>query len=170
MARGRKAGAGKDGGIGGQLPAEGDVPLTMPYSMNPNVKTKWQEIVPIISARVTLTAADSDAIRQYCEMWVIREKAFDELLDPKTKITHSSPNGALQTNPLLKVISQCDGILLKLSERFGLDPASRKRLGLGSAASGEGGDGGFGAFAKGKPNAEPELEGDDVADETPETE
>jgi P27 family predicted phage terminase small subunit len=39
-----------------------------------------------------------------------------------------TPNGARQINPLLTIAEKAEAFMFKLSERFGLDPASRKRL------------------------------------------
>ena len=104
--------------------------LDPPDDMTTSGKEKWLQLVPLIASMTQIQETDMDALRQYCEACVIRSKAMKELEDqPYTLVT---PNGAMQVNPLLKVISQQESVMMKLSERFGLDPASRKRLKISS--------------------------------------
>jgi P27 family predicted phage terminase small subunit len=130
MSRGRKrsvsglADEGKGGGLAAMVP---------PLDMTPPAMQKWRAIVPLIAELCALRETDADALRQYCEMSVLAAKASAEL--EGQSLTLVTPNGAMQVNPLLKVISQANSVLMKLSERFGLDPASRKRLQLATKQS-----------------------------------
>lgn len=87
---------------------------------------KWRAIVPLIAQQVPLKEVDADALRQYCEAAVLREKAVGELED--APLLMSGPNGAEYGNPLMKIIKEQDTLMMKLAERFGLDPSSRKRM------------------------------------------
>jgi P27 family predicted phage terminase small subunit len=95
---------------------------------------KWRHLVPLIASMCPLRETDSDALQQYCEAAVLRERAMREL--EGKDLVLMTPNGAHQTNPLLKVISQAEAVMLKLAERFGLDPASRRRLQIATRKSG----------------------------------
>jgi P27 family predicted phage terminase small subunit len=132
MARGRKPNAaptaaevadGAEGGSGYEPP--------MPEGMGLKAKAKWVSLVPLIARQVALRDVDADALRQYCEAAVLREKAMAELeLAP---LLVSGPNGAQYGNPLMKIVKEQDALMTKLAERFGLDPASRRRLQMEAA-------------------------------------
>lgn len=108
--------------------AGGAVALDEPPGMTAAVREKWRKLVPLIAKACPLKETDADALRQYCEAVTLREKAQKEMeTAPLVLVT---PNGAQQVNPLLKIVSQCEAVMMKLSERFGLDPASRKRLAI----------------------------------------
>lgn len=119
MARGRKVSP------RGVADSEGGA-VRMPGDMTPHASAKWLAIVPLIEDMTTIRETDVDALRQYCEACCLRTKAMLELEDKELILI--TPNGAYQTNPLLKVIAQAESVMMKLSERFGLDPTSRKRL------------------------------------------
>jgi P27 family predicted phage terminase small subunit len=121
MGRGRKPAARREDGE----PDAGFVP-DMPDGMGPRAAAKWLAIVPVIAQQVPLKSVDADALRQYCEAVVLREKAIAELED--APLLMAGPNGAEYANPLLKIVSQQEACMNKLAERFGLDPASRRRL------------------------------------------
>ena len=98
----------------------------MPDDMSAAATEKWLVIVPLIAECTILRDNDVDALRQYCEAVVLRAKAVKELeVQP---LVVSSPNGALQIHPLQKIVANLDTTLMKMAERFGLDPASRQRL------------------------------------------
>lgn len=127
MARGRKPTpdlAGPSGAGDGYEPP-------MPETMGLRAKAKWVSIVPLIARQVALRDVDADALRQYCEAAVIREKAMAEL--EFAPLLVSGPNGAEYGNPLMKIVKEQDALMTKLAERFGLDPASRRRLQMEAA-------------------------------------
>ena len=121
MARGRKV-VPKSQSVADQ---EGEGP-SPPDGMTAKALAKWRAIVPLIAQMCPLRETDCDALRQYCEAVMLREKAMAEL--EKKELVLETPNGAFQTNPLLKIIAQAESVMMKLAERFGLDPASRRRL------------------------------------------
>lgn len=123
MPRGRKASP-KPPPVGEV--AGGSVP--MPEGMGAAAVAKWKHLVPLIAQQVQLKELDADALRQYCEAAVIRQKAVEELEGKPLLLM--GPNGAQYTNPLMKVMAQQEALMGKMAERFGLDPASRRRLHL----------------------------------------
>jgi P27 family predicted phage terminase small subunit len=122
MARGRKVSPGPSA----VADRDGEKGIAVPHGMTPKARAKWLAIVPLIAEMCPLRETDSDALRQYCEAVMLREKAMAEL--EQKELVLETPNGAFQTNPLLKIISQAEAVMMKLAERFGLDPASRRRL------------------------------------------
>lgn len=125
----------------------------MPVGMGPKAVAKWRAIVPLIAQQVGLKEVDADALRQYCEAVVLREKAVAELED--SPLLCSGPNGAEYASPLMKIIKEQESTMMKLAERFGLDPASRRRLQIEAAKA----DTAFGEFLKrGRDRPKPKVE------------
>lgn len=147
MARGRKpkpAAAVADSAAGYEPPE--------PSGMGKRAVAKWRVIVPLIARIVPLKEVDADALRQYCEACVLREKAVGELED--APLLMSGPNGAQYGNPLMKIIKEQETVMMKLAERFGLDPASRRRLQIEAAKP----DTAFSEFLKrGRDRAKPKV-------------
>jgi P27 family predicted phage terminase small subunit len=135
MARGRRPAVKlADPAPGGEgAPATGYVP-DPPDDLTPEAAARWRRIVPLIAALCQLRDTDCDALGAYCEQAALRARALLEMRGQPLTLT--TPNGTLQVHPLLKIVREADGMLLKLSERFGLTPADRKRLQLASAAGG----------------------------------
>lgn len=131
MARGRKV-IPRPSAMADAASGDGET-VQPPDGMTPRVLGKWNQLVPLIARMCPLRDTDADALRQYCEAFVLRERALAELEDgPLVLVT---PNGARQTNPLLKIVGQQEAVILKLAERFGLDPASRRRLAIAATKS-----------------------------------
>ena len=144
MARGRKSTV-------SIVAATGDpVAITEPPGLSPGASEKWASLVPLLVQSRGLVQTDADAIAQYCEAWALRQRALAELHERGSKLVHETPNGALQINPLITIARQQEAVMMRLSERFGLDPASRQRLKVvdGTAK----GDDEFGAFLKESPS------------------
>lgn len=150
MARGRKPAPKLPEGVAdekaGYVPPE-------PAGMGKRAVAKWRVIVPLIAQQVALKEVDADALRQYCEAAVLREKAVAELED--APLLCEGPNGAQYGNPLMKIISQQESLMMKLAERFGLDPASRRRLQIEAVKA----DSAFAEFLKsGRTRPKPAVE------------
>lgn len=107
----------------------GDYP-DPPPGMTGAALAKWVAIVPLIAELCPLQDTDVDALATYCDAAVCRERALREL--ERDELVIETPNGARQINPLKTIADKCEATMMKLSERFGLDPASRKRLQLAS--------------------------------------
>lgn len=133
MARGRKPAPKPPPARVADSEAAGFVPA-IPEGMGERAAAKWRAIVPLIARQVPLKEVDADALRQYCEAAVLREKAVAEL--DGAPLLLSGPNGAEYANPLMRIIKEQDALMARLSERFGLDPASRRRLQVEAAKTG----------------------------------
>lgn len=150
MARGRKANPKPPAGVADE---KAGYQPPQPDGMGPKAAAKWRAIVPLIAQQVPLKDVDADALRQYCEAAVLREKAVAEL--ENAPLLMSGPNGAQYGNPLMKIISQQETLMMKLAERFGLDPASRRRLQIEAVKA----DTAFTEFLKrGRDRTKPEVE------------
>jgi P27 family predicted phage terminase small subunit len=106
----------------------------MPEGMGAAAAAKWTALVPMIARLVPLQDVDADALRQYCEAAVLRAKAVTEM--DGAPLLLLGPNGAAYANPLMKIVKEQDSLLARLSERFGLDPSSRRRLHVEAAKKG----------------------------------
>jgi P27 family predicted phage terminase small subunit len=125
-----------------------------PPGLGKRAQAKWRAIVPLIAQQVALKEVDADALRQYCEAVVLREKAVAELED--APLLMSGPNGAEYANPLMKIITQQESLMMKMAERFGLDPSSRRRLMIETVKA----DTAFSEFMKrGRERPKPAVEG-----------
>lgn len=150
MARGRKPAPKPPEGVADEK--TGYEP-PQPVGMGPKAVAKWRAIVPLIAQQVALKEVDADALRQYCEAVVLREKAVAEL--EEAPLLCEGPNGAQYGNPLMKIIKEQETLMMKLSERFGLDPASRRRLQIEAVKA----DTAFTEFLKrGRDRTKPEVE------------
>jgi P27 family predicted phage terminase small subunit len=124
MARGRKP---APGGLADPAAGDpGDPGPAPPPDLSPLALAKWRALVPLIAELCALRDTDVDALRQYCDAAVRRDRALKALESDDLVI--ETPNGARQINPLLTIAEKAEAFMFKLSERFGLDPASRKRL------------------------------------------
>ena len=111
----------------GSLGGTGDG-VTMPGGMTQAAQDVWRRVVPLIASMYPLRESDADALHQYCDAVCLRAKAMAELQKPNSELILCTPNGAYQTNPLFKIIAQFEAVMMKIGERFGLDPTSRRRL------------------------------------------
>lgn len=113
------------------LPKSGDPvpaktgPPSPPSDVTKDVREKWVELMPLLPSAAMLEC-DTDVIRQYCETYCRRVKAVTELQGMPLVV--EVQNGATMMNPLVKIIQQCDSMLMKLSQRLGLDPLSRQKI------------------------------------------
>src|SRR5690349_19824846 len=82
-----------------------------PGGMGPRAVAKWRAIVPLIAKQVPLKEVDADALQQYCEAAVLRQKAVEELED--APLLCEGPNGAQYGNPLMKIIKEQDAVMMK---------------------------------------------------------
>lgn len=141
MARGRKATVSI---VAGDVADSREV--TEPPGLSPMASAKWRHLVPLLVQSRGLVQTDADAIAQYCEAYALRQRALVELQADGAKLVHETPNGALQINPLITIARQQEAVMMRLSERFGLDPARRQRLKIADGSAK--GDDDFGAFLK----------------------
>ena len=99
-----------------------------PRDLDAVAKKKWRELVRLLSAMDLLTKADRDLMELYCVAYSRRQSAqamltkFGEILKSK--------QGGLYRSPYLDVVNHASKEMQKLARLLGLDPLTRKKLGV----------------------------------------
>lgn len=96
-------------------------------------RAEFKRVHKILEDRGTGTPGDFATIAIYSEVfarWIQAKAAIGEDLMVTTQVTDN--NGTLRTvtrvNPLLKIVSQCEAQLLRLTASMGLTPATREKV------------------------------------------
>lgn len=101
--------------------------LECPDWVSDEVKQVWNHVVPLVAEESDIRGPDFISLLQLTQSiarWIKVNQQIDEL----DTLVFESPNGALQTHPLLKVQNQCDSTITKIVREFGMNPLSRKKL------------------------------------------
>ena len=64
------------------------------------------------------------------EVWRSQQLIVDGVIEVIDKLGNVKTQNAIKVNPLRSVIAICDDQIMKLEDRFGLNPLSRLRLGI----------------------------------------
>lgn len=97
-----------------------------PSGLGKVAKAKWNELLRVLGTAGLLTQADADVLEQYCvayETW----RAARNKLKRKTPVI-TGRNGGDYPSPWVAIRNQAASEMRELSERLGLDPASRLEL------------------------------------------
>jgi P27 family predicted phage terminase small subunit len=103
---------------------------TCPEELDEVGKTKWKELVKLLTAMEQITKADRDMMELYCAAYS-RRYAAEAMLKQFGPILKSKQGGVYRS-PYLDVVIQASKEMQKLSRVLGLDAMSRKRLGIPS--------------------------------------
>ena len=100
---------------------------TCPEELDEFGKQRWNELMVQLTAMEIITKVDGDSMQQYCAADSRRHvsQAMITQFGPVLK----GPNG-LYRSPYLDVVIQASKEMQKLSRVLGLDPISRKKLGV----------------------------------------
>lgn len=132
--RGRPSGpklfTGDPATIGSKAPTEEPLPIC-PSDLDDEAKKKWRELIKLLADTGMLRKVDRDVLAMYCtaySRWREAEKFV-------AKLGHliKGQNG-WYLNPSLSVANRAMEQMRKFGKVLGLDPASRKSLGLKAAA------------------------------------
>ncbi len=87
---------------------------------------EWKRIAHILAGAGVLTEGDKTALMAYC-------LCFQRWIDAEAKVREhgvfqETPNGYLQINPYMTVVSRCMEQMKSFMVEFGLTPSSRVRL------------------------------------------
>ena len=99
-----------------------------PADLDAVAKRKWKEVIKLLTAMDLLSKADKDMIELYCNAYSRYQSAqamvkkFGEILKSK--------QGGLYRSPYLDVANHASKEMQKLARSLGLDPLSRKKLGV----------------------------------------
>jgi len=134
MARGRPSGpklfTGDPATAGAAAPPVEPLP-TCPSDLDAAAKKKWRELVKLLAETGMLRKVDRDVLALYCtafSRWREAEKFV-------AKLGHliKGPNGGSYINPSLAVANRAMEQMRRFGKLLGLDPASRKALGMKAA-------------------------------------
>lgn len=110
-------------------------PPRCPAWLADEAKKKWKALAPELGRLRLLTSVDGDALACYCQAWAQYREATEALA--KEGMVTKSPSGYLAPHPAHAQQQQALAAMHRLSQSFGLDPASRARLTAPPAAEGE---------------------------------
>jgi P27 family predicted phage terminase small subunit len=99
-----------------------------PPDLDDVAKKKWKELVKLLAAMDILTKADRDLMELYCIAYS-RCQAAQAMLRKFGEILKSK-QGGLYRSPYLDVANHASKEMQKLAKSLGLDPLSRKKLGI----------------------------------------
>lgn len=97
-----------------------------PEHLDEVARKEWERIAPELRANGLLTHADRALLAAYCQSyssWVQLSKELEE--HGRTIVT---PNGLVQTSPLVTQCRQEREAMAKFASHFGFSPATRTRI------------------------------------------
>jgi P27 family predicted phage terminase small subunit len=101
---------------------------TCPRELDAVGKKKWRELVKLLEEMKLITRADRDMMELYCAAYSRRKTA--EAMLKKFGEVLKSKQGGLYRSPYLDVANHASKEMQKLAKGLGLDPMSRKKLGV----------------------------------------
>ncbi len=112
----------------GKKPSTFATAPTCPRELDAVGKKKWREVVKLLTEMNLITRADRDMLELYCAAYS-RRKAAEAMLKKFGEILKSQ-QGGLYRSPYLDVANHASKEMQKLAKALGLDPMSRKKLGV----------------------------------------
>jgi P27 family predicted phage terminase small subunit len=101
-----------------------------PDHLPPGARAAWDELAPELAEAGVLRTVDAPAFEALCLHLSVLRAAEVEWVEGGCELTVPGTKNATVPNPLLAVMRQESVEVRQWAERFGLDPASRTRLGL----------------------------------------
>lgn len=105
-----------------------------PADLSDEARAKWLELVAPGVWGGVVTAADADALAEYCRLYVRKAKADKAIAEFGELVT--APNGFPSVNPWLAIANQCRRDMQSLRASFGGTPSTRGRVGRAKVAEG----------------------------------
>jgi P27 family predicted phage terminase small subunit len=112
-------------------PVPADEPLTLdagPREPSDEVQAVWDKTVAQLESMGLAYAADSEALRAYCEAVVQHRRASAVL--KASGVLVQGLHGNYVRNPALQVQRDTAATMLTLAREFGLTPSARTQIGL----------------------------------------
>lgn len=100
----------------------------MPSYLPAQAKTAWKQIVPKLAEVGMLDTVDGPALEALCVNVGLMRRAAAEMASAPSTVAGS--HGNVKRNPLFDEFQIAQAEVRKWYERFGLDPATRTRLGM----------------------------------------
>lgn len=88
-------------------------------------KAKWRTLSPKLETLGLLTEIDGDAFAVYCELYSRWRTAKAVLRKRGLTATHK---GYTQQRAEVSIVRQCEGLMLRYLQEFGLTPSARSRV------------------------------------------
>ncbi len=106
--------------------------LYCPKDLNPRAKELWKELCPMLSRKGLLTDEDEHLMKQLCLTIAELEFAEQMILDKGyvMEITTKTGQPYAQVSPYFSIRDKALERFLKLSDRFGMSPAARKKMSI----------------------------------------
>lgn len=100
--------------------------IPAPAGVSERVKTKWEWVCEKLAAHGVLTDADRDAMRVYCENWILWEDCAANVEENGTVLWVETAGGKKpMTNPAFRHMKECETIMRQIWDMFGFTPRSR---------------------------------------------
>lgn len=114
------------------LPEDAPEPEVLEHAKAPEgltdlAKTKWPEMVEVLSRNGVFTEMDIDRLALYCEAWADVERA-NEWLYGENGFIAKSPGGVERISPYFTVRDKAVSLMNLVMNEFGMGPASRTRI------------------------------------------
>lgn len=114
-------------------PLAGD--LSPPAWLDPDAKTEWLRLAPMLSRLGVLTETDADALAAYCESWVTWKQATARVRQFGMVVKRSKADGELPViSPYVKIAHHAMAQMRAFLVEFGMTPSSRARIRTASPA------------------------------------
>lgn len=121
------------GGNPGKRPIEQSMELpaetpSAPACLDAEARREWSRICKALAPSRILTQADRAALASYCSSWSLFASATKTLA--VEGIVSEGSMGQKVPHPLCRVLSDSVSQMVRLGDRLGLSPVSRKSLGV----------------------------------------
>lgn len=107
-----------------------------PEILDGHALEEWERLAPPLYRLGVITAGDIGVLTAYCQAWGLLMDAGKELAILRTigaphngMLVHAG-TGGLKRNPLLAIMRDASGDLVRFGSELGLSPSSRVRLGM----------------------------------------
>lgn len=100
----------------------------MPAYLPDRAKTAWRQLVPALTEAGVIRDVDGPGLEALCVSVAVMREAASHLRSGDWLVPGS--HGNVKRTPYFDIWVQAQGEVRKWSERFGLDPSTRTRLGL----------------------------------------
>jgi len=111
-------------------PQPGALPsLEPPLFLDPQAKTEWQRLAPMLSRLGVLTETDGDALAAYCEAWVTWKEATAKVRQFGMVVKRNKSGVDVPViSPYVKVAHHAMAQMRAFLVEFGMTPSSRARI------------------------------------------
>ena len=109
----------------------------MPDWLDPDAKEAWGQVVPLLLEMGVLTKVDGNALGRYCQLWS-RWKAAELFIQKHGSVypikDERGRTKCVQQFPQVAIAHRLSLALTRLEAEFGLTPAGRSRIQVGSSS------------------------------------